>query len=161
MSRLRLLAVMLLLAAPGAAQARTGFSFVLTGGAQLPPVITEASGAGIAVLSESADTLTISFQFAGLTGDYAASHVHGPGTSAQSAGLRLTLSPTLHPGARSGVCDVSWVLQPIERTWLMDGLLYVNVHSQFALNGEIRGQILADVTPVRRTTFGRLRQLYR
>lgn len=40
------------------------------------------------------------------------------------------------------------------------GLLFVNVHSVYSLNDEIRGQILPDKTPVEPTTFGRLKRLF-
>lgn len=156
----RLLALMLCLLATDAG-ARTGFSFVLSGGAQIPPVTTSAVGSGIAVLSDAGDTLVVSFAFSGLQGDYAAAHIHGPGTPAQSAGLRFTFQPVVAPDLRSGTCDNVYAIPAEELNWLTSGLLYVNVHSLFAPNGEMRGQILTDTTPTRRSSFARLKLLYR
>lgn len=143
------------------ASARTGFAFVLTGAAEIPPLTTTATGSGIAVLSDAGDTLLVSFAFRGLLGDYAASHIHGPGTPTQLSGLRFTLEAVVAPDLRSGTCENRYAIPASEVTWLTSGLFYVNIHSLFAPNGELRGQILADATPTRRSSFARLKALYR
>ena len=161
MLRTAMFSVAMLCLLAASAGARTGFSFVLRGASQLPPVTTNATGSGTATLSDVGDTLSISFLFAGLEGDYTMSHVHGPGDSTQSSGLRFTFAPHVTNNLRGGTCDTMWVLQPDEHTWLANGLLYINVHSAFAPNGEIRGQLLGDATPVRRSSFARIKSLYR
>lgn len=148
------------LACPLPVLARTGFAFVMTGGAQIPPVTTTAGGNGTVVLSDDGAEAVLHVEFTGLLGDYVYSHVHGPGTPSQVSGLRITLEYDLAPDLRSGVCDTLWALSPEEAVWLSSGLLYINVHSEFSLNGEIRGQILPDQTPVATTTMGRLKRLF-
>jgi hypothetical protein len=143
------------------ASARTGFSLVLSGAAGIPPIVTGASGSGICVLSDAGDTLVISLSFTGIEGDYAASHIHGPGTALQSAGLRFTLQPVVTSDQRSRACENVWAIPAQQRAWMTSGLFYVNVYSAFAPNGELRGQMVADPTPTRRSSFARLKALFR
>lgn len=145
---------------PAPVLARTGFAFVMTGGAQIPPVTTTATGGGSVVLSDDGTEALLHVEFAGLLGDYVYSHVHGPGTPSQVSGLRITFVFDLAPDLRSGTCDTTWALSSDERDWLAAGLLYVNVHSDYSLNGEIRGQILPDKTPAASSTIGRLKRLF-
>lgn len=153
------IALLLLFAAPSSA--RTGFSFTLSGGSEIPPLETTGAGSGVCLLSDAGDTLVISLSFTGLQGDFAAAHIHGPGSPTQFSGLRFTLEVVPSPDLRSGTCLSVWAIPEVERGWLTSGLFYVNVHSLFSPNGELRGQILADPTPTRRTTFARLKALYR
>ncbi len=70
-------------------------------------------------------------------------------------------------GSTSGHDTGVWLstdAQPLTATQvsnLMNGLMYINVHSQNFPGGEIRGQIHSDATPARPTSWARIKTLFR
>jgi hypothetical protein len=113
----------------------SGSNVVLTGGQEMPPVSTSATGAGtIAVLMDR--SMSGSVTTAGVAGTAAHIHLATPGQN----------GPVIVPLNKTG--DNVWSVPPGIR--LNDaqyeafklGNLYVNVHSANNPAGEIRGQIM-------------------
>jgi hypothetical protein len=124
------------------------FSAELTGAAERPtPVTTSASG--FANLSLVDDTLSFQISYQGLSGAATAAHFHGPAAAGGTAGVVVDLAP-FHRGAFStqGVFVGSVALAPQVKRALLNGDLYINVHTAANPGGEVRGQVTATVLQV-------------
>lgn len=164
-----MLAIGIAAAAPAGATGSTGFAATLSGSNEVPPNASPATGSGFAVLSGDGSvgnpySISYSVSYSGLLSSRTASHFHGPATPAQNAPVIFAIAssgPT--SGTISGVWDntSSPALNATHVGYLMNGQLYFNVHSTTFPGGEIRGQILPDATPTSRSTWGRIKQLYR
>lgn len=139
----------------------TNYAATLTGGAEVPPVTTSATGAFAGQLK--GNTFTYTMSSTGLSGSGGtAAHIHGPATASQTAGVLIDFAapPTGSTGAFAGGTSASAqgsidLSLPVKRDAqgavlvsgdslrkLLDaGLLYVNVHTAANGGGEIRGQI--------------------
>jgi hypothetical protein len=84
-------------------------------------------------------TLT-SGSYSGLLGGATASHIHGPAAPGVPAGVLIPLTLTV-PGGTAGGLTGSGTLSAANVTDMLNGLLYVNVHSSVFTSGEIRGQL--------------------
>src|SRR6056297_517156 len=137
-----LLALLLIAAAPAAAQS---FTAALSGANEVPPVDTEASGTVEAELDGL--ELTLSGSFNGLESDYNAdigSHIHA-GAADENGPVIIPLDPTLDAGNRGGTFEAAsntFTLTQQQADDLAAGLLYVNIHSVDNPSGEIRGQLI-------------------
>jgi hypothetical protein len=151
----------------GAAQAQPQtFTATLTGNQENPPVASAGSGNALFTLNN--DMLRIQVTFGGLTGLTTASHVHCCVPPTTNAGV-ATQVPTFAGfplGVTSGSYDNMFDLTQASsfnpafvtanggtvlgaRNALVNGMLsgqsYLNIHTNFAPGGEIRGQILSTV----------------
>ena len=147
----------------GAATSSTGFAATLSGANEVPPNASPASGSGFCVLNGTGTVgdpyvLSYSVSYSGLTTTRTASHFHGPATPAANAAVVFGIAGA---GPTSDVISGVWNIDATNLTRLQSNLLYFNVHSGNFPAGEIRGQILPDATPTSRTTWGRIKQLYR
>lgn len=139
----------------------------LSGDAQVPPVMTSASGTITMAYSAFAETIVYSLVIAnpdaialygaagvhihcggvGMNGDVVVTLVPG-GNSDSSLTVALT-SEINNMNVMPGVCDD---VLDIPTLWMamMDGVpgLYVNVHSEPSPNGEIRGDIGVPAMPM-------------
>ncbi len=116
-------------------------TFTLSGDNEVPPVVTPATGSGTVTLDGT--TMTVSGTFTGLTGTYAASHVHG-GAAGMNGPVVQGLSPTVNSDNRGGAWGAdtnTFEIRPSFADSVRAGLAYVNVHSSAFPSGEIRGQI--------------------
>jgi len=111
-------------------------------GAQEVPVVT-TSGTGSSTLLLVGDWLTFEITYRNLTGTANDAHIHGPAPVGQGAGILFNLVP-FHNGAfgTSGSFTGTGTLSPSDLGYVIDGLTYINIHSSFAGNGEIRGQVI-------------------
>jgi len=165
-----MLAIGIAASAPaGATPGTTGFAATLLGVNEVPPNASPASGSGFAVLSGDGTpgnpySISYSVSYTGLVAPRTASHFHGPADAAHNAPVIFGIATS---GPQSGTISGVWdntsspALNATHVSYLMNGQLYFNVHSQTYPGGEIRGQILPDATPTSRTTWGRIKQLYR
>ncbi len=105
---------------------------------------TGSPGTGSATLTfdDQTNLLSWSGSFTGLLDDYTLSHFHGPALPSQNAGVTVGFSVVLNPDNRSGTFNGGATLSAGQAADLLNGLWYINIHSQFALGGEIRGQVL-------------------
>jgi hypothetical protein len=145
-----------LLPAPGSAQSY--YRAVLDGAQETPP--NNSPGHGIACFCLEGDgMLYYQISYFGLWGVETRSHIHGPAPPGVSARYLFLLD------MGNPKCGGVGPLTPVQIGYLNDSLLYVNIHTPVVSHGEIRGQIVPfDKTctvPVRNTTWGAIKALYR
>jgi uncharacterized repeat protein (TIGR01451 family) len=111
------------------------YNIVLEGYQQVGPyVITPATGSGTATFNTTTKQLTLDLSHSGLSSPETMAHIHGPAPRGGNADVIFPLA------AGSPKTDVV-TLSAAQESLLMNGLLYVNVHTSTHPNGEIRGQI--------------------
>ncbi|MDP1621353.1 MAG: IPTL-CTERM sorting domain-containing protein [Bacteroidales bacterium] len=112
----------------------------LTGQKSVPANPSVGTGTLIGTFNHATDMLTFTILFNGLTGTSTAAHFHGPAPAGVNAGVLILLAgfPT---SVTSGMYSNSYMLTPTQKTQLLAGLLYVNIHSNIFPGGEIRGQL--------------------
>lgn len=115
------------------------FTATLTGSAEVPPVTTNAAGTAVAIVDPATLMAKISVVTSDLPGTSA--HVHA-GAKGVTGPIVLPLSETT---AGSGIWTATATLTTTQMTTLKAGNYYVNVHSAAFPDGEIRGQLLAQL----------------
>ncbi len=127
-----------------------GFTAHLNGDQETPPVTTNAMGTGWFSLDN--DSLYFQITFAGLSSAFSAAHFHMAAMGA-SGGVVKPLSFT------DSTLNSVWAdISSANLLALVQGNIYVNVHSGNNPNGEIRGQVLftnviSGNVPVELTSF--------
>ncbi len=109
----------------------------LTGGQEVPSVVTNARGVATFLISEDRATMTVHAVFSGLSGPVTACHVHS-GIEGVSGPVFTNFSTNID--GNSLVATV-----PVPANFLSKGLkkeLYLNVHTALNPGGEIRGQLV-------------------
>ena len=128
------------------------FVATLTGAAERPnPVTTTASGT--ATVTVSGTTASYVVTYAGINGTPTGSHIHAPGSAAQTAGVVVDFprtTATAGTGTLTGTFTAADIRAPTGQTPMsLDSLValmrtgnaYVNVHTSVNPGGEIRGQL--------------------
>lgn len=119
----------------------------LAGMNEVPPVLSNGSGA--LKLELSGDAITVVGAFADLDGDYDSgigSHLH-LAEAGMNGGVEVFLTPELDNDLRGGVfrADSNQVdLSEAQTDALRSGNLYANIHTTAVASGELRGQVLAE-----------------
>jgi hypothetical protein len=114
---------------------------LLDGGQEVPPVATGAQGFGLFNINPTTNNLDFYIAFGGLIGAETAAHIHGLALPGTNAGVLFGL-PAGSPKIGT------WVYPEAQEQNILDGTMYVNIHSTFAGGGEIRGQIVSSVNPL-------------
>jgi len=162
------LATILGLALASTALAQTTYVCVLNGASEVPAVATAATGNATVVLNAAQTQLSVSVQFQNLTGIYTASHIHGPAGVGVNGSVKWgfvglpagwVFSNANHDGTLTNFL-VTGIL-PADVANLNAGQFYVNIHSDFRPGGEIRGQLGFAPVPTQKTTWNRVKSLYR
>lgn len=155
----------LALAVPSFAQ--TTYSTVLTGLNEVPANPSPATGTVTAVVNAAGTQVTISASFQNLIGTYTASHLHGPATTVQNAGVQIGFVPPaaawVFANSNHDGTLVNYTV-PITATqigYLAAGTMYANIHSSTIPGGEIRGQMALGPVPNEKSTWARVKKLYR
>ena len=113
------------------------FKADLTGGEEVPPVETSATGTTDVTYDTDTKKLTWTLEYSGLSGDATAAHFHGPADPGENAGPVVPI-----PDAASGSQGEADLTEE-QAADLQAGKWYVNVHTAANPNGEIRGQVVA------------------
>ncbi len=116
----------------------TRFEFDMDGSQEVPPNISLGRAACGVTLDEATGNVSVGCTYEGMTGITAAAHIHGlaqPGVNAS------VIVPLTEIGDRSGTITGGGTLTPAQVQGMLDGLTYVNLHTDFKPGGEIRGQI--------------------
>jgi PKD repeat protein len=123
--------------APAGAAAQVTFSATLAGAEETPPNESTATGTAAATLG-SDGTLSYSVNSTGFATPFRAAHVHhgGPGVAGPIL-FAIECSP-----AGTSCTGVSPPLGAAERTALLAGNTYFNLHTDAYPGGEIRGQLV-------------------
>ena len=162
------LAAVLGLAFASAALAQTTYTTNMTGGAEVPAVPTTGAGTATVVLNAAQTQLSVTCSFQNLVGVYSLSHIHGPAAPGVNAGVRWgfvgapagwVFSNNNHDGQLTNF--IATPVTAADVTNLNNGLFYVNIHSDFRPGGEIRGQLGLAPVPTAKTTWHRVKSLYR
>jgi hypothetical protein len=107
----------------------------LSGAQQVPPVESPATGTAELTYDDATKMLTWNVEFSGLSGPATAAHIHAPAKEGEKAGVAIPFEDIESP------IEGSATLTDEQAQQLMDGLMYVNVHTAANPGGEIRGQV--------------------
>lgn len=150
-----LVACMIICIGAGAVQAQIiQFDVLLGGQFEAPPVVTTGNGSGTATYDMQTKMLTLNVSYQDLEGNATGAHIHGPALVGQNAGVAWGLT------VGSPIQDVLGPLNGAEETNLLNGLYYINVHTDLNPGGEIRGQIQNGVVPIEERSLGRVKSKY-
>jgi plastocyanin len=114
----------------------------LSGDAERPdPVVTDAHGTGF--FRVEGELLTFNIRYESLSGPATAAHIHGPASADSAAGILIDLATHNGDGfGTSGILSGQIRISEEHRESILEGMTYVNVHTQANPGGEIRGQIV-------------------
>lgn len=118
------------------------FNVPMTGAQEVPPVATAGTANCLVTLNDVTGAVTVSGNFSGLTSNATLAHIHGPAPAGMNAGILVTLTEN---GGTSGDVTGSGTLSAANVTNLLNGLLYLNIHTNNFPNGELRGQITQSI----------------
>jgi predicted secreted protein with PEFG-CTERM motif len=113
----------------------------LDGGQEVPPVETEATGSATMAFDSDTNELSWEIEFEGLSGNATAAHFHGPAAEGENAGVQVNIGEV---SGLSSPMEGSAELTAEQATALLDGELYINVHTEENPDGEIRGQVSCE-----------------
>jgi hypothetical protein len=111
------------------------FKASLSGKSEVPPNATAGTGSVTATYDDASKKLTWKGTYSGLTGPATAAHFHGPAPEGKNADVLVPISPN------GPSFEGSATLNDAQAKALMDGDMYVNVHTATNKGGEIRGQL--------------------
>ena len=129
-------AAMFILSAGAAGAETINFKAALTGPAETPPTDSKGAGTLTATYDTATKTLTWTVDYSGLSGPAIAAHFHGPAPAGKPAPIEVPLKPPLTSPMKG-----SATLTDAEAKDLMDGMMYINIHTAEHKPGEIRGQV--------------------
>ena len=107
----------------------------LKASAEVPPNDSKGTGAVTATYDDATKKLTWKGTYKDLSGPATAAHFHGPAAAGKNAGVMVPIAPN------GPSFEGSATLNDAQAKALMDGELYVNVHTAANKGGEIRGQL--------------------
>lgn len=116
-------------------------SGTLSGSQEVPAVTTTGSGTISGEYDGDDNKLELNVNWTGLSGTVTGAHIHGPALTGASAGVLIPLTVTVNGVTGKIETDVS--LPDSTEQFLLQGRLYVNLHTTLNPNGEVRGQITA------------------
>jgi len=165
----------------------TTYTCFMDGPSEIPVNASPGTGFSIVDVDPVAHTMRVRINFTGLLGVTTASHIHAP-TAVALAGtasvatttpffagfpigvtsgsydntLDMTLASSYNPSFITANGGTTAGAEAALFAAIAAGKSYVNVHSQFAGGGEIRGfLILGGPTPSQKNSWGRIKSLYR
>jgi hypothetical protein len=115
--------------------AMMNFKATMNGKSEVPANATPGTGAVTVTYDTETKKLTWKGSYSGLTGPATAAHFHGPASVGKNAGVMIPISPD------GPSFEGSATLNGAQAKALMDGEMYVNVHTAANKGGEIRGQL--------------------
>ena len=122
------------LATPSMAE-MMNFKATMNGKSEVPANATAGTGMVTATYDTATKKLTWKGSYSGLTGPATAAHFHGPAPVGKNAGVMIPISPN------GPSFEGSATLNDAQAKALVDGDMYVNVHTAANKGGEIRGQL--------------------
>jgi hypothetical protein len=142
------IAVLLAMSLQGPAFAQETFVATMTG--PRAGTTSTATGSATLILDAAGTRIDFTISYSGLSSREAASHIHYI-----QGGIAYTL-PKGNP--KVGTWESPTALDIFR---LRAGELYINVHTDDHLTGEIAGDIVTAPTPVNAATWGRIKALFR
>ncbi len=112
---------------------------ILSGEHEVPPLEVTGTGTAYLIYDAQAGLITWTVTFEGLTGDLTGAHIHGPADETENAGVLIDL----RGGEESeGLLEGQAEITEDQASQLLEGLWYVNLHTEENAGGEIRGQVV-------------------
>lgn len=108
-----------------------------------PPAGVSALGSGNFILDQNGKNLYVRVITTGLTGEITGAHLHMAGTGVNGP-VVFNLSSLISGTRMDGMIEVPDSLQGTLKQHILDGNIYLNVHTSANPGGEIRGQALAS-----------------
>ena len=127
-------AAVLLAGSPAEASSRWKVA-TLGGQQEVPPVATEASGCARFEIDTVKNVVHYHIAYSGLSSAEAAAHIHGPAEPGQNAGV-------VHPLPAGSPKVGTWNYSEDLEADILEGRLYVNIHTADNPGGELRGQVV-------------------
>ena len=121
-------------AAPSMA-AVTTYKAALSAASEVPPNDSKGTGEVTVTYDDASKKMTWKGTYSGLSGPATAAHFHGPAPTGKNAGVMIPISPNTSP------LEGSATLNDAQAKALLDGDMYVNVHTAANKGGELRGQL--------------------
>lgn len=116
------------------------FAAQLTGDQETDATNTGATGAGTFLLNEGHTALTFSVTATGLSGSVIGAHFHR-GAPGMDGTVVFDLTNLVQESDGNVSIDGTWMIAGENLTALLQGNIYVNIHTQQHQAGEIRGQL--------------------
>ena len=133
------LAVLMLFAPENAQAQNVSFEVELTGANEVPPVTTEATGTARVNFGQTSRRLIYRINYEGLSGPATGAHFHGPAEPGENADVVVPIEGDL-TSPIAGSVD----LTEEQAEQFLEGLWYINIHTEANPQGEIRGQVAED-----------------
>ncbi len=118
------------------------FNFELTPEQETATVVSDGFGFANVTLDTDTNELTWEVTFQDLTSGLTAAHFHGPADFGEDTGFFVNMNP--ETGVTSGVLLGSDFISETEAGWILDGMTYINLHTEMFGPGEIRGQVVPE-----------------
>ena len=172
--------------APAAHAAVVSYVANLSGPDESPPNASPATGFATVDVDATAHTMHVNVSFSGLLGTSTASHIHAPtlvaGTGTAAVATTTPSFSGFPLGVTSGTYDNTLDLTQASsynpsyvtanggslpgaeaalEAAIAAGKAYLNIHSNVFGGGEIRGFLVPAATPVRESTWGKMKDFYR
>jgi len=113
----------------------TTFKANLSAASEVPPNDSKGTGEVTVTYDDATKKMTWKGTYSGLSGPATAAHFHGPAPTGKNAGVMIPISPNTSP------LEGSATLNDAQAKALLDGDMYVNVHTAANKGGELRGQL--------------------
>ena len=114
------------------------FGTDLSGRNESPPNDSKATGHAEVTYDTDTRKLEWTVEYRDLTGDAIGGHLHGPAPASANAGIMVPFKTLASPIKGSAT------LNPDQVKALMEGTLYVNIHTAQHPGGELRGQLMKE-----------------
>jgi hypothetical protein len=115
------------------------FDAAINGAQQVPAVATTATAVSVIKINASLDSLWIDAAVDGISGSIMSAHFHS-GNPGINGPVELDLTPYINGNRISGTITGS-MLTPELFGEMLEGAIYINLHTAGFPNGEIRGQV--------------------
>ncbi|NUQ67626.1 MAG: CHRD domain-containing protein [Phycisphaerales bacterium] len=115
------------------------YFFTLDGLQEVPPNASPASGTGNVSINTLTNELSWTISFVDLVAPVTGAHFHGAALPGANAGVQVNI------GSISGLFSPmvgNTTITNAQKTDLLNGLWYVNIHTSQFPGGEIRGQVV-------------------
>jgi hypothetical protein len=120
------------------------YEFPLTGAEENPPVIPSGTGFATVTLDTASNFLTWDVSFSDLVGTYTNAHFHGPAAIGVNAGVILGIHQAEFVGLKAGNLVGNATIDETFKQQILDGVTYINIHSNPHTSGELRGQVIPE-----------------
>lgn len=110
----------------------------LDGSQEVPSVDTAGDGFASMTFDEASNEISWDIEFSGLSGPATGAHFHGPAAEGVNADVQVSIGDV---SGLSSPMEGSAVFTDDQASDLLDGMMYINIHTAANPGGEIRGQV--------------------